>query len=58
MKIMKVVYTKECSTSDWDGSNGRSYMGENSWSIGENSMVSLSRAQLQKSWVSELLGYK
>ena len=34
MKIMKVVYTEECGT-DWDGSNGRSYMGENSWSIGE-----------------------
>lgn len=30
MKIMKVVYT-----DDWDGSNGRSYRGENSWSIGE-----------------------
>ena len=34
MKIMKVVYTEECSTSDWDGSNSRSYMGEESWSIG------------------------
>ena len=35
MKIMKVVYTAECSISDWDGGNSRRYMGEESWSIGQ-----------------------
>lgn len=35
MKIMKVVYTQECTTSDWDGGNSRSYLGEERWSVGE-----------------------
>jgi len=35
MKIMKVVFTQECSLSDWDGGNSRSYMGEESWKVGE-----------------------
>ena len=35
MKIMKVVYMTECSTSDWSGENRRNYMGEESWTVGE-----------------------
>ena len=35
MKIMKVVYSQECSEHNWDGSGSRSYMGEDSWTVGE-----------------------
>lgn len=36
MKIQKVVYMAECSTSDWDGDNERRYMGEEYWSVGDH----------------------
>lgn len=35
MKIMKIVYMQECEQSDWDGSNSKKYMGEDSWQVGE-----------------------
>ena len=39
MKIMKVVYTTDCSESAWSSAleayEDRYYMGEESWSVGE-----------------------
>ena len=36
MKIMKIVHMQEYESSSWDGSNSQMYMGEESWSVGEN----------------------
>lgn len=35
MKIMKIVYSEIQEDCDWDGSNTRHFMGENSWAVGE-----------------------
>ena len=40
MKIMKVVYSAKCQNSEWSSASGMyeeyNYLGEESWSIGEN----------------------
>lgn len=36
MRIHKVVYMEECSSSDWDGGNSYSYMGESNWILGDS----------------------